>query len=261
MACSAILPFIAGASIVGALLLGVAGCQTGTIPDPNATGPGISMEPEVMRRNLADAYVMLSEREAQGQITAVQRELLLAKIAREMIAEVDVQKENPLHAWQYGEVYRTAKDWPKAQLAYEIAMRHDQGEQRRIFDSMRLAESLAHQGKVKRAIDAARSVFDTPNKFADGVLLPVYLEIIPAARKYGSDVELAKLLEEAIHVHVRAIVDPSQASGQAFMAARAHHIDNAWRLVDELYTAADRPDLAHEARIRRARMMASLGPS
>ena len=61
------------------------------------------------------------------------------------------------------------------------------------------------------------------------------------------DVELAKLIEDAIQINMRVLVDPSTKEGALFLNARPRHVHIAWETVISLYTDANRPDLASEA--------------
>jgi hypothetical protein len=66
-------------------------------------------------------------------------------------------------------------------------------------------------------------------------------------------------LEDAIAIHERTVVDPETVEGMAFLAARPHHIRNAYALAIRLYEAGGREDLAEAARLRAASFLRSIG--
>jgi len=246
---------MAVAGAVGSLV----GCQSGTVPDPNASGERLQREPEMMRRNLSDAYVTLAARLQRGQLTPERLNEILTEEARAMVRGIQVESVPREQAWQYGEVFRTAQLWPQTTRLYERALERPPNDQRLVHDSLRYAEALAKLGRVEECIVAAKRSLGAEPKFAAGVLLPVYLEIVPAAQGQGHDAALAQLIELAISEHVRGILDPNTPEGKAFFAARPHHLQAASRLAQRLYRLSGAPDKADALAIRTEQLLKELG--
>ncbi|MCA1998020.1 MAG: tetratricopeptide repeat protein [Armatimonadetes bacterium] len=230
-----------------AAALACCGCRLSPPPDPNDPGRGANVDADVLQRNLRHASDFLNERVLRGEITDAQAREMLAATARKMVDGVDLRLIPVRDAWRYGEFFRAAREWEKALVCFRAAVRTAPNEDRRVNDSLRLAHCLAELGRVDEAIAAARSVFDAPPEESAPILPAVLLEIVPAAQGKGRDVELARLLEDAIAIHQRTIVNPETAAGMAFLAARPHHIRRAWSLAVRLYRAAGREDLASAA--------------
>jgi tetratricopeptide (TPR) repeat protein len=235
------------------------GCQSGTVPDPNAVGPALQREPEMMRRNLSDTYLTLAERLQRGQLTPERLDQLLTEEARAMVRGINVESVPREQAWQYGEVFRTAKLWPQTARLFERALKHPTNQGRLVHDSLRYAEALAKLGRIEESIVAAKRSLGTDPKFAVGVLLPVYLEIVPSAEGQGHDAELAELIELAMAEHVRALADPSTPEGRAFVAARPHHLMAASRLAERLYRRAGLPAKAEAVAAHTRKVLQELG--
>jgi hypothetical protein len=90
-------------------------------------------------------------------------------------------------------------------------------------------------GQLPDAFKTARQAFNAAPEASAPILPAVLLEMVPAARGKGHDEELAELLEEAIGKHMATVVDPGTVAGVAFLAARPHHVRNAWRTIIEIY--------------------------
>lgn len=234
------------------VVLGVlAGCQTATLEDPNDTKTAGVLAPDVIRRQLKGTSDMLMERVAKGEISDDEFKQYIAKRANELLDDLPLDQVDPAKAWEYGEVLRTAQRWPQAKQALEIAVKEAEkskgNEDRYINDLLRLAHAEAKLGQVKEAIaTASRSLTATPNGSAP-ILPGVLLEIVPAARGKGHDPELAALLEKAIDKHMATVVDPKSEPGMMFIAARPHHVRNAWRTVIDLYVKANKDGEARKA--------------
>lgn len=233
------------------VLLGllIVGCKAAQIPDPNDPKQAGMMQPEVMLRNLKWASDAANERVYKGELTPEKAKDMVSDDARKLIESIDLKKIPPARAWEYAEVFRTAKRWDLAEPTFEIAVKNATNEDRRVNDSLRLAHVKAELGKVKEAVKIARSVYNAEEKATAPILPAVLLEIVPAGQGKGDDLELAKLLEDAIPIHDKTIVDEKTQPGKMFLYAKAHHIKNAYRLVQELYERAHRPDLADAARL------------
>lgn len=242
-----------------ALALAAAGCRLPPPPDPNDPGQGANVDADVLQRNLKHASDFLNERVLRGEISDGKAREVLASIARRMVDRVDLRLIPVSQAWRYGEFFRAAKEWDKALVCFRAAVQFAKNEDRRVNDSLRLAHCLAELGRVDEAIAVARSVFDARPEDSAPILPAVLLEIVPAALNRGRDVELARLLEDAIAIHERTVVDAETTAGMAFLAARPHHIRNAYALAIRLYRAGGRDDLAAEATERAASFLRSMG--
>jgi tetratricopeptide (TPR) repeat protein len=237
------------AALLAAGLLLLGGCTTGQLPDPNDPKDG-PVSAEVVNKQVRALNEGLFVRRARGEISEEQYLALLKRGAQEILDEAGIAAIDPSEAWQYAEVLRTAQLWPEAIEALKVAVQYaktTKNEDRRVNDSLRLAQALAHTGKTEEAIATARTTFDVRPADAVPVMMGTLYEIVPAARGKGHDVELARLLEDAIAVHLRAEVDPNSEAGRAFLLARPKHVRKAWTTVIELYQAAGREDLAGQA--------------
>ncbi|MGV3618019.1 MAG: hypothetical protein ACO1SV_22060 [Fimbriimonas sp.] len=239
------------AALLAAFLL-LGGCTTGHPPDPNdpKETPLTAISVNKQMTALNEGLFM---RWRRNDYDEEEYKRLLAKGAKEIISNVELDAMDPSEIWLYGDVLRTAQQWEAAEEVLRIAVRHaklTKNEDRRVNDSLRLAQAQAHLGRVKDAIATTRSTFDVRPEDAVPVLMGTLYEIVPAARGKGKDVEVARLLEDAIAVHMRAKVDPDSDAGRAFIIARPNHIRKAWDGVIDLYRSAKRDDLAAEASAR-----------
>ncbi|MEZ0325887.1 MAG: hypothetical protein ACAH95_08265 [Fimbriimonas sp.] len=233
------------------------GCQTGTLIDP--TEANSDMSPEILRDNLKSISDSLIQRRIKGEITGEQYRELIAKAAAELVEEMDLEHVEPGEAWQYGEVLRAARNWEVAEKLLQIAVEHaktKKSEDRRVNDTLRLAQVQASLGKVQAGIRTASEVLDAKPSDSAPILLAVLYEIVPAARGREHDAELAELLEASIQKHLGATVETSTQEGQAFMAARQHHVSGAYVQLANLYDAAGMSSAAAEAR-EKARLSSS----
>lgn len=240
-------PFLA----VPCLLL-LAGCHFGQLPDPNDPNGRNVVQPDVLRNNLMSAAQSIFDRVGRGEISDRRGQELLSKYANQLVDSIHVERIPPDRAWEYAEVFRAAKRWKEAERFLEIAVKHAPNEDRRVNDSLRLAQAMAYLHEVPQAIPIVRSTFTTtpPNKAP--ILISVLLEFTPAAQGQGHDAEVASVLEDAIPQAWQTVVNPNTEPGAAFLLARPHHTQNAWAKVIELYQSAGRPDLAREAAKRSA---------
>jgi hypothetical protein len=242
-----------GALAVAALLC--AGCHWGVPPDPNDPRTAGLLKPDVLRQDLAGASDALMERVQKGEIDDAKYKELMAKAANSLLDQVDIGQIPPAQAWQYGDVYITARRWKDARRALEIAVKAAKDDDRRVNDNLRLARVLAELGEVPAAVKTARSTFNVTDTGAAPILPATLLEIVPAGAGKGDDAELAALLEDAIACEQRTIVDAKTIPGQSFLVARPHHVRNAWRKVVELYRSAGKTNEAEAAQARADAML------
>lgn len=239
------------AALLAVCLLAV-GCKTGHMPDPNDPKE-VRLTATTVSKQLLALNENLYTRWRKKEFDEDRYRELLTKGAKEIISDVQMDAMDPTEVWQYAEVLRTAHLWKEAEEALIVAVKAakiSKNEDRRVNDSLRLAHVQARLGKIEEAIATTRSTFDVRPQDAVPVLMGTLYEIIPAARGQKHDVELAKLLEEAIAVNMRAVVDENTDSGRAFVLTRPNHTRKAWRTIIELYEAANRKDLAQEAAVR-----------
>ncbi len=237
------------------------GCQTGTLADPNDTKTAGILAPDVIRRQLKGTSDMLMDRVSKGQMTDAEFQELISKRANELLDELPMEKIDPARAWEYGEVFRTAKRWPQAKQALLVAVEFavkTKNEDRRVNDLIRLAHAQAMLGDVKGAILTATMTLDAQPGGSAPILPGVLLEIVPAAKGKKHDEELAKLLERAIEKHIATVVDPKTEPGQAFLFARPFHVRKAWETIVELLVKSGKEDEARQAMDRREKMMESM---
>lgn len=231
-------------ALLAALLCG---CQAPIIPDPNDPDDVGIVTPDVLRTNLSVLYQFLADRVAKGEITQQRADQYMAEEARKMLAHVNIDKIPKGLLWEYADIYRTAREWKKAREIYQIAVKNAKNEDRRINDTLRLAQCTAADGDVPEAIRLAKSVMNAKPVDSAPILPAVYLEIVPAAMGKGHDGELADLILQAVRKHKETVVDPKQQAGQAFLMARSYHIRKALQLAYDLYMAAGEPKKAQAA--------------
>lgn len=224
----------------------VCGCQTKTLPNPNAAGQGASAD--ALTQNLRLASEEANRRVANGEIDESTAKELVVRKARELADAIVLDKTPEVDAWKVGDLYRSAQMWKEAEAALSIAIKSPANEDRRIVDTLRLAQALAHQGKAKEAIAISERVFDAKPTDSAPILPGILYEVIPPIEGRGNDKALAGLLEKAIAAHMATIVDHRSDAGKAFLLARKHHVSMAWEKVVFLYDAARLPNEASRAR-------------
>ena len=226
--------------LIACLLFPLSGCHFTTFPDPNDPNAAGLKQPEVLRRQLKGASDALLTREIGGEITDARYHELLSAYAEELLKDTDIEEMEPGKAWEYGEVFRTAGRWKETEALFRIAAKVSPNEDRRVNDRLRLAEALAHLGRVPEAIAQVRETFSAPPGAKAPILYGVLLELVPAGRGKGKDVELARLLEDAIRQSELVEVDRSTAAGRAFYQALPFHQRDARELAARLYLSAGR---------------------
>lgn len=231
-----------GLFVLPFLLLSLAGCHFTTFPDPNDPNSGVDLQPEVLRRQVKGASDALYARVLSGEITESRYRELLTQYTDELLKTTDIEGIDPAHAWEYADVFRTAQQWKPAEALYRAAVKAAKDDDRRVNDTLKLAEAVAHLDRVPEAIETARKTFDAPPQFKAPILYGVLYEIAPAARGKKHDAEVARLLEDAIRQSDLTEVDVNSEAGRAFLTALPHHQRNARQLAATLYLNAGKPD-------------------
>lgn len=238
-----------------AALIGAAGCRAGTFKDPNDVAQAGILTPNVIQEQLEIASDELNARKAVGEIGDRRFHALMAQIARDYIAQAKDKTVNEGNAALWGEIFITARDWPQAEAAFELARKADFAQRTRDYvalgrydtDILRLARVKAELGKVEEAVTLTRSIFDVTPKAKAPILPAVVYEIVPAGAGKGHDQELAELLKDAVAQHQQVLIDPNTDAGRDFLLARPHHIHRAWEMAADLYLNAGKPELAQAA--------------
>lgn len=228
----------------------VAGCKSGTLPDPNEPPANQQVSGDVLLRNVGEVMQVLDQRIQRGEITPAEREQVLHREVKKLLAKVDLKKVPDKQAWQFGDAYRVAGDWETARGLYQKAVDKATTADRKINDTLRLARVEAHFGKVDSAIKLSRSTFTAQPRDKAPILLAILYEVVPEAEGKGKDKELAQLLEDAIAQHKATIVNPANDAGRAFLLARAAHVHNAWIRVARLYQGVGMEKEAREAIVK-----------
>ncbi len=226
----------------------LAGCETGTLPDPNDPRDVGLFRPDDARQKLKATSDFLNWRRMRGEINESKEEELIARRANELLKVTDLNHMDESQAWQYAEIYIAARRWEAAKEALELAVRHPADPWRRSLDNLRLARVLAELGQIPEAIEHARLTFICRRDQAAPILPAVLLEIVPAGQGKGHDVDLAMLLMDSVAQEERVVVEPERAASKAFLQAKPFHIQHAYRLAIKMLQGASRPELANKAR-------------
>ena len=226
------------------LLACQAGCQTAPIPDPNDPNARTENRARVVLNNLHWASRAAQERVAKREISDEIAQRLVLDYAVKLDGSIDDSEIDAANAWLFGEVFWSARDWPRAELALALAAKSAKDEDRRVNDSLRLAEAYANMGQVPKALALCRSTFRTPPREKAPILPAILLRIAPAAAGKGHDAELAAVLEGAIQQQKETAVDMKTQAGKLFQVASRFHIHHAWEAVIQLYKASGHADRA-----------------
>ena len=229
------------------LVAATVGCTVRTVPDPNDPTRVTPNQATVMRNQLRWASDAANERVYKHEISPDQAKQLVTQYAAQLSKAYNAKLLNAQNAWMFGEVLLSSQNWKLAEGALQRAVKDAKDDDRRVNDSLRLAEVEAHLNKVDEAMRLVRSTFNVPD-FAKAPILPAVLfTIVPAAEGQNHDVELAQLLKESIEQHKQTVVNPKIPAGKLFILARPHHIKKAWEKVYKLYNDSGHPDLAQQA--------------
>ncbi len=231
-----------------------AGCEFGQIPDQSEPGPDSLYDGALLQQNVRRVAELLDDRVIRGQITLAEKQELLSAYIGEQVADV-VRDDIPAdQVWRFADVYRQMEDWQTTHDLYTIAVTTARTEDRRVNDSLRLAEATAQLGDIQEGMDLVRSTFDVQPEGKAPILMATLYEFAPVAQGRGHDHALALLREEAAVQHLQTIVDPQSEAGRLFIQARRYHLRQAWFAVIRLYRSAD-DDEAMRAAIGRSETM------
>lgn len=217
-----------------ALFLALAGCATKPPPDPNDPTQVDMMQPDVLMKNMKWASDAANMRVSKGEISEARAKEIVSSYAADLTANIDLRRIRVDRAWEYAEVFRTARQWEQARALLEVAVDNPPDKDRLVNDSLRLAHVFAELGRVDEAIARARSIFDAAPENRAPIMPALTLEIVPAARGKGRDKELADLLEESIPIYQGTVVNERSDAGMAFLIAKPFHIRRARALIGEL---------------------------
>ena len=231
-----------------------AGCEFGQIPDQSEPGPDSLYDGALLQQNVRRVDEVLNDRVMRGQINLAEKQELLNAYISEQVADL-VREDIPAdQVWRFADVYRQMEDWQTTHELYTIAVTTAESEDRRVNDSLRLAEATAQLGDVQEGMDLVRSTFDVDPEGKAPILMATLYEFAPVAEGRGHDHALAVLLEEAALQHLLTIVDAESEAGRLFMQARRYHLRKAWFAIIRLYRSED-DDEAMRAAIGRSETM------
>ncbi len=228
-------------------VVGVLGCKSQQLPDPNDLEPGQLWAGDIIQRNVTELANGLEIRVVRGEITSKERDAIQAKEIGEILQSVDPTKVPSSQAWQYGDAYRMGGQWKVAESLYERALTADGTVDRKVNDTLRLSRVKAHLGKFEEAIILAKSTFLVQPSEKAPIMMAVLYEIVPEMEGKNHDEELAELLEDSIKQHEQTIVDEKSDSGKAFIKARPVHVHKAWIKAAQLYQMSGKVDDARRA--------------
>ncbi|MDX2066044.1 MAG: hypothetical protein SFX74_09905 [Fimbriimonadaceae bacterium] len=224
-----------GLVVACAAMIGLGGCQSPTIPDPNDPKNVGVLAPDVLRNLLKGASTQFFGRAQRGEITDAEAHKFLAEYANSLLRTVESSRVPKDKAWEYAEVLITAKRWTMARKFLEIALENPPNQDRRVNDTLRYARVLCELGDVKGGIAQARKAFDAPPTDKAPILTAIYLEVVPSGENKKFDRELARLIEDAVPQSEQTVVDVNSQEGMRFVAARPYHIRKALAKAMELY--------------------------
>lgn len=210
--------------ILGCVVL--VGC--GQYANPNdLSSVRAEVRAEIANKRLVSAEETLQYKVEHNEITDDRRNQLISELADQMLKSVDPKAIPDTDQWMYASLLRVTNRWPDAEAALKIAVKVAPNLDRKVNDTLKLAQAQAKNGEVVEALASAQSVLEVPNEAAAPILPSVLYELVPAAEGKGHDKELADLLVKAIACHQQVKVDPNSDSGKAFLFARHHHISKA----------------------------------
>ena len=210
--------------ILGCVVL--VGC--GQYPNPNdLSAVRADVRAEIANKRLVSAEETLQYKVEHNEITDTRRNELISELADQMLKSVDPKAIPDTDQWMFASLLRVTGRWPDAEAALKVAVKVAPNIDRKVNDTLKLAQAQAKNGEIADALVSAQSVMEVADEAAAPILPAVLYEIVPAAESKGHDKELADLLVKAIACHNRVKVDPKSDSGRDFLIARHHHITTA----------------------------------
>ncbi len=241
----------------------LAGCNMGTFPDPNDpkdVGP-ISVD------NLFGQYNSISEllqqRVGHAQISQADADAALREAAVRLLKGFSTEKVEASKAWQVARMMIDVQQWANAKPMLEVAVewaKTSHNEDRRVNDTLQLARAQANLGDVSAAVKTARKTFDAAPANCAPIPFSVLYEIVPGGRGKGHDIELARLLEDAIVIDTKVVVNTQTEGGIRFLQGRPRRMRESWNVIHALYADAKRPDLEEKAKVRLSEIGRNLRP-
>jgi hypothetical protein len=213
----------------------LAGCRFGQLPDPNRPKVVAKYDGESLQAKVREVDSVLNDRLVKGEIDLSKKKEILHDYIRRQLDGVEPAKVENEQAWRFADVYRQLEDWKTTHDLYSRAVDSAKDEDRRVNDTLRLAEAKARLDSVTEGIESVRSTFDVAPEGKAPILMATLYEFAPAALGKGHDLEVARLVEDAMDQHLQTIVDPSSDAGRQFLQARMHHLRQAWELVLRIY--------------------------
>lgn len=218
------------------LCLLVAGC--GQFPNPNDL---VTSEPSrraaIVYERLESAETILDDKVGKGEIVDSKRNEMIRELSEELLKSVEPESVPDEDQWKYATLLRITDRWADAEAALKVAVKVADTPDRKVNDTLKLAQAEAKNNEVAEAIKTASLVLGVPDKDAAPILPSVLYEIVPAAEKKGHDKDLAQLLSAAIECHMRVKVDRDSDAGRQFLIARRYHVNKAQRKVEELLSS------------------------
>lgn len=212
-----------------------AGCRFGQYPNPNRVELANRYDGAALQQSVRALDDALTERMMKGQIDSETKKQVFQDYVREKLEGVELEKIPDDQAWRFADVYRQLEDWKTTDLLYTRAVDKAPDEDRRVNDTLRLAEAKARLGDVPTGLLLARKTFDAQPGGKAPILMAVLYEFTPAALGQDMDIEVAQLLEEAMQQHLLTVVDPQTEAGRLFLEARPYHVQKAWEVVLRVY--------------------------
>jgi hypothetical protein len=196
-------------------------------PDPNDPTKNTLMAAEVLRRNLKVTSDAANMRVGKGEWGPRRAKRKVSEAAAEMVKHIQIEHIQPTEAWEYGEVLWTAKQWDKAADVLELAVKSAKTEDRRINDTLRLAQCYVALEQLDRGLTLARTTFNAKPADSEPLIPSILLELVPLARNQGKNEELAKLLEDAIPIYARTEMKSGTQRHRDFLVAKPFLIKQA----------------------------------
>ncbi len=209
------------------------GC--GQYPNPNdLIAIRSELRVEIAYKRLEAAETTLQFKVDSKEIDDNRRNELIGDLASDMLKSIEQNTVPEPDQWKYAALLRVTNQWPATEVALKRAVVVAATQERKINDSLKLAQAEAQNGEIDEALATATSVLNAGDKDAAPILPAVLYEIVPAVEGKGRDKELTELLTKAIECHKRVKIDSTTESGRAFLIARMYHINRATRKISDL---------------------------